>query len=64
MSKCTICGQPRSAFVMNNKTVCMKCDDLLFDIEIECDEADAKGQETDQKKNEKRLRTVPTTAKK
>jgi len=23
---------------MNNKRVCMRCDELLFDIEIECEE--------------------------
>lgn len=39
MSKaCNICGKPKSQFVMNNKTVCMRCDELLFDIEIECEE--------------------------
>ena len=40
MSKCNICGKPRSPFVMNNKTVCLKCDELLFDLEIECEETD------------------------
>ena len=40
MSKCTICGESRSPFIMNNKTVCMKCDELLFDIEIECEDGD------------------------
>ena len=37
---CGVCGEPRSPFVLNNKTVCLKCDELLFDLEIECDEAD------------------------
>lgn len=27
---------------MNNKRVCLRCDDLLFDIEIECDEIETK----------------------
>lgn len=24
--------------MMNNRFVCLRCDDLLFDIEIECEE--------------------------
>lgn len=39
MKDCTVCGQPRSSFILNNKTVCMKCDELLFDLEIETDDA-------------------------
>lgn len=40
MSKsCSVCGKAQSLFVMNNKTVCLRCDELLFDIEIELDEA-------------------------
>lgn len=39
---CSVCGQPRSAFVLNNKMVCLKCDELLFDIEIETDDAPAR----------------------
>ena len=35
---CNVCEQPRSKFLMRNKPVCMMCDELLFDIEIECDE--------------------------
>ncbi len=35
---CGVCGGPRSKFVLNNKRVCLKCDDLLFDLEIECEE--------------------------
>lgn len=38
MSACSVCQKAKSAFVMNNKTVCMRCDELLFDLEIECDE--------------------------
>ena len=38
MSECKVCGRTRSPFVMNNKQVCLNCDDLLFDIEIECDD--------------------------
>lgn len=36
--ECTICKQERSPFIMNNKAVCFRCDELLFDIEIECEE--------------------------
>lgn len=36
--KCNVCGKPRSKYIMNNKAVCMRCDELLFDLEIECDE--------------------------
>ena len=39
MSKqCKACGNPKSSYLMNNKTVCFRCDELLFDIEIECEE--------------------------
>ena len=37
---CGACGQPRSAYVMNNKSVCLKCDELLFDLEIECEDSE------------------------
>lgn len=35
---CNICKFPKSSFVMNNKLVCLRCDELMFDIEIECEE--------------------------
>jgi hypothetical protein len=35
---CGICGKDKSHYVMNNKRVCLRCDELLFDIEIECEE--------------------------
>lgn len=38
MRNCKICGKEKSPFHMNNKLVCLKCDELLFDVEIECDE--------------------------
>jgi hypothetical protein len=38
MSPCKVCGAPRSAYILNNKTVCLRCDELLFDLEIECEE--------------------------
>ena len=41
MSKCTVCGKDRSSYVLNNKTVCLRCDEILFDVEIECEEVEA-----------------------
>lgn len=38
MIKCGVCAKQKSSFVMNNKLVCLHCDELLFDVEIECDE--------------------------
>lgn len=35
---CGVCGKARSRFIMNNKTVCLRCDELLFDLEIEGEE--------------------------
>lgn len=35
MSVCGVCAKKRSSFLMNNKLVCLACDELLFDIEIE-----------------------------
>ena len=42
MKTCKICGNPKSKFILNNRTVCIKCDDLVFDLEIECDETSTK----------------------
>ena len=36
MGNCKICGQPKDVF-MQNKFVCIHCDELLFDMEIELD---------------------------
>ena len=38
MPACQICHDPKSSYLLNNKLVCMICDELLFDIEIECEE--------------------------
>ena len=35
---CSICGTEKSHFVMQHKRVCLQCDELLFDLEIELDE--------------------------
>lgn len=40
MPKCKICDNNISPFIMNNRLVCMHCDELLFDIEIERDETE------------------------
>lgn len=37
MSFCGVCKERRSSFILNNKLVCLACDELLFDLEIECD---------------------------
>jgi len=38
MCNCSICKNPLSSVLMNNRWVCLKCDELLFDIEIESDQ--------------------------
>jgi hypothetical protein len=43
--QCTVCGKSKSRFIMNNKTVCMRCDELLFDLEIECEEVEVETKE-------------------
>jgi len=40
MKNCSVCKKPSSVFLLNNKFVCFHCDELLFDIEIESDEAE------------------------
>lgn len=40
MKDCTVCKKQSSAFLLNNRFVCFHCDELLFDIEIESDEAE------------------------
>ncbi len=37
---CSVCGKEKSSFILNNKAVCLTCDELLFDLEIECEESD------------------------
>ncbi len=46
MGTCGICCHARSMFVMNNKFVCLRCDDLLFDIELEMDEEEKVSKES------------------
>jgi hypothetical protein len=38
MSDCSICTKPHRGFHLYNKLVCLSCDELTFDIEIESDE--------------------------
>ena len=38
MPVCNICKKSKSPYLLNNKLVCMSCDELMFDIEIECEE--------------------------
>ena len=44
MSDCTICGKQKPGFYLHNKSVCMRCDELTFDLEIELDEVVTKPQ--------------------
>ena len=57
MSTCRICSNDKSGFIMNNKTVCMHCDELLFDLEIECEELELK-KETPMKKETPNRTTI------
>ena len=38
MGSCGICKKDRSKFILNNKRVCLVCDELLFDLEIELED--------------------------
>lgn len=40
MKPCNVCRKQKSQSLMNNRLVCFRCDELLFDIEIESDEAE------------------------
>ncbi|MCX6102711.1 MAG: hypothetical protein NT000_05535 [Proteobacteria bacterium] len=66
MKTCKICGGPKSNYVLNNRTVCMKCDELVFDVEIECDEDEdrKKNRVTDKSKIDTTLRKTHITVKK
>lgn len=36
-SICTLCSKDKTHY-LDSKPVCLRCDELLFDIEIECEE--------------------------
>ncbi len=65
MTVCLVCGSQRSRFVMNNKRVCLKCDELLFDIEIECDDEPVQIEpsllykEKERQKEQEKLKRIP-----
>ena len=59
---CGVCGQDKSNYIMNNKRVCLKCDELLFDLEIECEEIE-KQPTLDRTAVPSRKTTVPVTKK-
>jgi len=40
MKTCTVCRNTKSKILMNNRLVCFRCDELLFDIELENDDAE------------------------
>jgi hypothetical protein len=61
MSDCNVCGKTKSRYLMNNKAVCFRCDELLFDIEIECGDDTAEVElKTPNATAEKKLQTVPS----
>jgi len=53
----------KSKYIMNNKPVCMHCDELLFDLEIECDEMELKTKEQPTTKGAPQKVTVTITKK-
>ncbi|MBI4405481.1 MAG: hypothetical protein HY537_15060 [Deltaproteobacteria bacterium] len=56
MCKCSVCGKGKSEFVLNNKLVCMRCDELLIDLEIECEEEQKKIQQPSKVRPEERVK--------
>lgn len=40
MKLCNICKSPKSHTLMNSRLICFRCDELLFDLEIESDDAE------------------------
>ncbi len=57
MPFCKVCQKPLSNYVLNNKPVCLKCDEMLFDMEIESDDFDAPTENSVPSKDKK---SVPT----
>lgn len=53
MPVCKVCNSPKSSYVMNNKLVCFHCDELLFDIEIECEEIETPLKKAEKQSQEK-----------
>ncbi len=37
---CKICKKVKPGYLMQNKLVCLTCDELLFDMEIELDDTE------------------------
>lgn len=46
MKKCSVCKKATSTILMNNRFVCFRCDELLFDLEIESDETEVNREST------------------
>ncbi len=59
MTKCGACAKQKSSFVMSNRFICLHCDELLFDIEIECEDESLGAQPSDLTK---RIRKTKDTA--
>lgn len=45
-SICTLCSKDKT-YYLDSKLVCLRCDELLFDIEIECEETKVEAVETE-----------------
>ncbi len=64
MCNCSICKNPLSKVLMNNRWVCFKCDELLFDIEIENDQQEISKVQTVLTQTKSSSITVKTTGQK
>ena len=57
---CPVCEGPKQGHWLYTKTVCLRCDELLFDIEIEGAEDEV--QETEQGASDKLLEPLKKAA--
>ena len=66
MKTCKICGKEKSPYILNNRSVCMRCDELVFDVEIECDDdyVSAQQKKAEPTPTSPKIRRVPTVVKK
>ena len=39
--ECTICKREKSSFILEHKLVCLRCDELMFDLQLELEEDSA-----------------------
>lgn len=45
-NQCSSCGENKVYFLRARKSSCVRCDELLYDIEIECDDATERDEQT------------------